>query len=144
MLSTRKDKHFRIQASLEADFVRTAKILGLKQEEAAEIALKEWIQGNREEAQKRLDLYAEKGIVIHQPQAVQINVAVFQKAEVLCAKHELERLLGVLDAVTTEKDRSDTQLELAKALKIIQPAFVKSRDPKLAELLQQADEALQQ
>jgi len=141
-LTGRKDMHYRVSGAVLADLKRTAKILGLKEWEATEIALQEWIQRNRDESQKRLDLYAEKGIIIHQPQAVQINVAVFQKAEVLCAKHELERLLGVLDSVTNEKDRTDTQLELAKALKIIQPAFVKSRDPGLAELLKRADAAL--
>jgi hypothetical protein len=67
MLSARKDKHFSIPASLDTDLVKIAKIFGLKQEEAAEIALKECIQGNRDEAQKRLDTYAEKGIVINHP-----------------------------------------------------------------------------
>jgi hypothetical protein len=144
MLSARKDKHFRIPASLDADFVKIAKILGLKQEEAAEIALKEWIQGNRDEAQKRLDMYAEKGIVINRPEGVTINIAVFQKAELLLAKEDLQRLLGILPDVKDPASRREMQLELAKALKVIQPVFVKTRDPELAELSKQAEQALQQ
>jgi hypothetical protein len=142
MLTGRKDKHFRIPASLDADFVKIAKILGLKQGEAAEIALREWIKGNRDEAQKRLDMYAEKGIVINTPQPVTVNVAVFQKAEVLVAKEELTRLLAVFN-VAPEQSRHEIQLDLARALKTIQPVYVKTRDPELAELLAQAETKLE-
>lgn len=141
-MTGRKDMHYRVSRNVLADLKRAAKILGLKEWQAAEIALHEWIQRNRDEVQKRLDLYGEKGIVINQPQSVQVNVAVFQKAEVFGAKHDLERLLDVLDKVTNKDDRTDTQLELVRALKIIQPAFVKSRDPGLADLLKRAEEAL--
>ena len=41
----------------------------------------------RDEAQKRLDMYAEKGITIVEPQT--INMAVFQKAEIYSARQEL-------------------------------------------------------
>ena len=54
----------------------------------------EWVQRNRDEAQKRLDIYAEKGITIIEPQTV--NIAVFQKAEIHTAKQELRHLLDVL------------------------------------------------
>jgi len=142
-VSSRKDMHHRVAANVVADFKRIAKILGLKEWEAAEIAVKEWNQRHHDEAQKRLDMYADKGIVFNHPESVTVNVAVFQKAEVLLAKEELQRLLGILPDITDPDTRHDTQLELARALKVIQPVFVKTRDPELAELLQQADEALQ-
>ena len=108
---------------------------------AAEIALREWIQRNRDEAQKRLDMYAKKGVVINTPQSVTVNVAVFQKAEVLVAKEELTRLLAVFDTAP-EHSRHEIQLDLARALKAIQPVYVKTRDPELAQLLAQAEAKL--
>lgn len=88
-------------------------------------------------------MYAEKGIVINEPESVTLNVTVFQKAEVLVAKEELERLLGVLDSVQDPKYRKETQLELARALRMIQPVFIKTRDPELAELLRRAQDDFQ-
>jgi len=140
----RRDLHCRVRGDIVADLKRTAKLLGLREWQAVEIAVQEWNKRNHDEAQKRLDLYAEKGIIINQPEAVQINISVFQKAEVLCARHELERILGVLNDISDEKDRVDTQLELARALKTIQPVFVKSRDEELARLLQVAEVKLRQ
>jgi hypothetical protein len=136
--------HYRVSGAVLADLKRTAKILGLKEWEATEIALQEWIQRNRDEAQKHLDMYAEKGIVINTPQSVTVNVAVFQKADLLLAKRELHRHLDILPDIKDPDSRRETQLELAKALKVIQPVFVKTRDPELAELLKQAEQALQQ
>jgi hypothetical protein len=143
-MSARRDKHFRLPVNLVADFAKTATILGLSETQAAEIALREWVQRNRNEAQKRLDMYAEKGIVINEPESITVNVTVFQKAELLLAKEELQRLLGVLPDIQDPASRRETQLELAKALKMTQPVFVKSRDPELAELLKEAEQALQQ
>jgi hypothetical protein len=144
MMSIRKDIHHRVPANIVADFKRTAKILGLKEWQALEIALSEWNKRHHDEAQKRIDMYVEKGIVINRPEGVTINIAVFQKAEVLLAKEELQRLLTILPDVKDPASRRETQLELAKALKVIQPVFVKTRDTDLAELLKQAEEALQQ
>lgn len=80
----------------------------------------------------------QRGIVINQPESLQINVTVFQKAEVLVAKEELERLLGVIDCVQDPKYRKETQLELARALRMIQPVYVTTRGPELAKLLAEA------
>jgi len=45
------------------------------------------VKRNRDETQKRLDMYAEKGITIIEPHTV--NIAVFQKAEIYSARQEL-------------------------------------------------------
>lgn len=142
-MSGRKDWKHRLGVGVIAEFKRNAKALGLKEWEAAEIAVNERNQRHRDEAQKRLDMYAKKGIVINEPESVTLNVTVFQKAEVLVAKEELERLLGVLDSVQDPKYRKETQLELARALRMIQPVFIKTRDPELAELLRRAQDDFQ-
>jgi len=126
--------------NLVAEFKKTATLLGLKEVHAAELALSEWVRRNRDEAQKRLDLYAEKGIIINQPETV--NIAVFQKAEVMVAKEELQRLLGVLESVKDPEYKRETQLELAKALKTFRPVCTQTRDPELLELLDQVEKQL--
>jgi hypothetical protein len=87
----------------------------------------------------QLDLYAEKGITIIEPQAV--NIAVFQKAEILVAKEEIRRLLGNLGRCNPEY-RPEIQLELAKALKRIQSIYAKTRDHDLEQLVESAHERL--
>ena len=115
-------------------------MLGVSEREAAEQALREWIRRNADEAQKRLDLYASHGIRIIQPETV--NIAVFQKAEVMVAKEELQRLLGVLQSVRDPEYKRETQLELAKALRMFKPVCTQTRDPELLELLDQVEKQL--
>jgi len=129
----RKDKHFRLRRDLVAEFKRSASLLGFSEAQAAEIALAEWVKKNRDEVQKRLDLYAERGITIIEPQTV--NIAVFQKAEILVAKEELRRVIENFERGNPEY-RHELQLEMAKALKRIQPIYNKTRDPELLQLLQ--------
>ena len=89
------------------------------------------------EAQKRLDMYTEKGITIIEPQTV--NIAVFQKAEIYSARHELRRLLDVLETTREPTFRSEAQLELAKALKVIRPVYTTTRDSELERLIREAE-----
>jgi hypothetical protein len=133
-----KQKHFRLTRGLAADFERICSLLGIHEREAAEQALAGWVKQNNEEAQKKLDLYAERGITIIQPETVTITQhVVFQKAEILLAKEELNRRLEILEHGNPDC-RHDTQLELAQALKKIQPVYVHTRDPELLELLNKA------
>ena len=132
-MKSRKDKHFRLSLNLVAEFKRVASLLGFSEAQAAEIALQEWVKKNRDEAQKKLELYAEKGITIVEPQTV--NIAVFQKAEVLLAKEELRRVIENLERGNPEY-KHELQLEMAKALKWIQPIYRKTRDTELLKLLQ--------
>jgi hypothetical protein len=137
--SSRKEKIFRSPRDLAAEFEKLCTLLTLSEREAAELAIRTWVKANRDEAQKKLDLYAERGITIIEPQTV--NIAVFQRAEILVAKEELTRLLGNMDRCNPEY-RPEIQLELAKALKRIQPIYIKTRDPELQELLRSAEERL--
>ena len=135
----RKDKHFRLGRSLVAEFKRSASLLGFSEAQAAEIALAEWVKKNHDEVQKKLDIYAEKGLVIKDPGVV--NIAVFQKAEILLAKEELSRLLGNLERGNPDYHR-EMQLQLAQALKRIHPVYSKTRDPELLKLLQDIEAKL--
>ena len=135
----RKDKHFRLSLSLVAEFKRVASILGFSEAQAAEAALQEWVKKNQDEAQKKLDLYAEKGITIIEPTAVSITV--FEKAEILLAKEELRRVIENLERGNPEYQH-ELQLEMAKALKWIQPVYNKTKDPELLQLLHTVEEQL--
>lgn len=138
-MSNRQDKHFRLRRDLVAEFKHTATLLGFSEAQAADIALTEWVKKNRDEAQKKLDLYAERGVTIIDP--ITVNIAVFQKAELLVAKEELTKLLGNLEHGNPEY-RREMQLDLAQALKKIQPVYVKTRDPELLLLLKNVEEHL--
>jgi len=139
-MSSRKDKHFRIRADIAAEFKKIANILGFNETQAAEFALFDWIQRHKNEAQTKLDLFAEKGIKIIQPETV--NIAIFQKAEIMIAKDELQRLLDVLDSIKDPEYKRETQLELAKALRMFKPICTQTRDPELLELLAQVEKQL--
>ena len=138
-MKDRIQKNLRIRRDVAAEFAKISTILGLKEQEAAELALSEWSKKHQDEAQKKLDLYAEKGITIIEPQMV--NIAVFQKAEVLLAKEELRRVIENLERGNPEY-RHDLQLEMAKALKWIQPIYHKTKDLELFQLLQSVEEHL--
>ena len=138
-MKDRIQKNLRIRRDVAAEFVKISTILGLKEQEAAELALSEWAKKHQDEAQKKLDLYAERGITIIEPQTV--NIAVFQKAEVLLAKEELLRVLGNFERGNPEYQH-ELQLEIAKALKWIQPIYNKTKDQALLQLLQKVQEHL--
>jgi hypothetical protein len=132
-MSDRIQKNLRIRRDVAAEFVKISTILGLKEQEAAELALSEWVKKHQDDAQKKLDLYAERGITIIEPQTV--NIAVFQKAELLLAKEELRRVIENFERGNPGY-RHELQLEMAKALKWIQPIYSKTKDLELLQLLQ--------
>lgn len=138
-MKARRDKHFRLSLNLVAEFKRLASILGFSEAQAAEIALQEWVTRNRDEAQKKLDLYAEKGITLIEPQTV--NIAVFRKAEILLATEELRRVIENFERGNPEY-KHDLQLEMAKALKCIQPIYNRTEDPELLRLLRKIENHL--
>ena len=135
----RKQKNFKVRRDIAGEFARVCEILGLDEYEAAELALHDWVKKHHDEAQKKLDLYGEKGITIIEPHTV--NIAVFQKAEVLLAKEELRRVLGNLERGNPEY-RHELQLEMVKALKWIRPIYNKTKNVELFQLLQIVEENL--
>lgn len=137
----REQINVRLNRRLIGSAKRLSEILGIHLYEAVEQALSDWVGKHQNEAQMKLDVYArEKGITIIEPQAV--NIAVFQKAEVMVAKEELQRLLGVLESVKDPEYKRETQLELTKALRMFRPVCTQTRDPELLELLAQIEKRL--
>jgi hypothetical protein len=94
------------------------------------------VKRNQGEAQKKLDVYAEKGITIIEPDIV--NITVFQKAEILLAKEELGRVIENFERGNPEYKR-ELELEMTRALKRIQPIYNKTRNPELLRLLHTVD-----
>jgi hypothetical protein len=134
-----KQKNFRLRATIVADFEKTASILGLHEYEAAEMALQEWIRSHHDEAQKRLDLYAEKGVTIIEPEHLEIKV--FQRVDIFLAKEELTKRINNLDRGSPEY-RKELQLELAESLHKLRPICVQNRDPELLQLIRNAEKRL--
>jgi hypothetical protein len=59
------------------------------------------------------------------------------------ARSELERLLSLVESNDADRERKVTfQLELAKALRVIEPVYRRTRDSRLGSLLEQADARL--
>ena len=136
----RKDKHFRLKRSLVAEFKRSASLLGFSEAQAAEIALAEWVKKNRDEVQKRLDLYAEKGgVTITEPEHVEIKV--FQRVDIFLAKEELTKRINNLDRGASEY-RKELQLELAESIHKLRPVCTQTRDPELLQLIRNAEKKL--
>jgi hypothetical protein len=147
MISARKTKTFRLRVDLVAEFKKTSEILGLEEQEAAEIALTEWLKKNQDEAQKRLDLYTQKGVTIKEPGIVNVHTQVLLKAEVLVAKQELKDFLTWFEKIS-EVNRENQEMEIAQRdardlLRKVQPVLVKTRDPELAELVQSIGKRLE-
>jgi hypothetical protein len=68
---------------------------------------------------------------------------IFDKASLFLARTELERLLDLLDSrETANEGKLAFQAELAKALRVVEPIYQRTRDPKLRELLQKAERLL--
>lgn len=70
-----------------------------------------------------------------------VNIAVFQKAEVLLAKEELVRLLENLERGNPDYHH-EMQLQLPQALKRIQPVYSKTKDPELLKLPEDVEDEL--
>ena len=69
----------------------------------------------------------------------------FDRASVMLARSELERILSLVELNRDDPERkAEFQLDLARALKVVEPVYHRTHDQKLGELLKQTEEALQQ
>jgi hypothetical protein len=136
----RKQKNFKVRRDLAAAFGRICEILCLDEYEAAELALQDWVKKHHDEAQKKLDLYAEKGgVPINEPEHVEIKV--FQRVDIFLAKEELTKRINNLDRGTPEYHK-ELHLELAESIHKLRPVCVQTRDPELLQLIQNAEKRL--
>ena len=119
--------------------IAEAKEYAVPEREAAELAIRTWVKANRDEAQKRLDLYAEKGVTIIEPEHLEIKV--FQRVDIFLAKEELTKRINNLNRGTPEY-RKELQLELAESIHKLRPVCVQNRDPELLQLIRNAEKRL--
>ena len=69
------------------------------------------------------------------------RLAVFERAQLIAARSELGRILENMERAP--ENRPLFQVDLAKALKTIEPIYTRTRDPGLLKLLQAAEAQLQ-
>lgn len=71
------------------------------------------------------------------PKARDYTHAIFDKAALVAARSELAR---VLDLIERNQDRKELfQLDLVKALRVVEPIYKKTGDPRLGELLMKTE-----
>jgi len=141
-LGMRKQKNLRLRSDVLDQFTTIVSVLGLRQEDAAEQALYEWTQRNKAEAQKRLDLYAERGVEINL-ESCNVNIAILQKTDVILAKEQLKHLLEKYEIAEEGYERTGQKLALLKNLQKIRPILVRTRDPELAQLVETVTKTLE-
>ena len=135
----KKQFSFRLRSDLMLEFSKIADILGFHNYEAAELAFEEWVKKNKQEAQKKLDMYAQKGIEINLESCnVNLDLKIFQKTDVMLAKEELNHLSQEYRYAAEEDGYAKTEQKilLLKAIQRARPVLVKSRDPELAKLVE--------
>jgi len=116
------------------------------------------LKKNRDEAQKRLDSYAQKGIIVKDPGVVNVNTQVLFKADVLVAKQELKDFLTWFENVLVRDPYQDenpvsreaktTEIQVAQRdardlLRRVQPILLKSRDLELTKLVETISKRLE-
>ena len=69
------------------------------------------------------------------------RLPIFERAAVVAARSELARTLENIERAPPENKRL-FQEDLAKALRLIEPVYIRTKDAELHKLLQQAEKAL--
>ena len=127
-----KKKIFRIPLALSAEFEKACTLIGLKEREAAEEALKDWLKKNQ--GQASLESYLKQGST----KPVIFQNITLQKIQITIVKSELERLIRVYQTC-----RPELKTEILKELqKVLSPAlhlYNETEDPELGELLAKAE-----
>ena len=66
----------------------------------------------------------------------------FQKAELVVAREELQRLLGILERTQDSQFKHETKVQLAQALKKFEPIYRQTRDPELEALIKYVEKTI--
>ena len=105
-----------------------------------EKALSDWLKATSTQVPLPTYFPHETNVTILHPQNV--NIAVFQKAELVVAREELQRLLGILERTEDSQFKHETKVQLAQALKRFEPIYRQTRDPELEQLIKKVEETL--
>jgi len=137
---SKQQKNFELPGALLDEFEKRRKRLGMKSSEAAQSAVMCWLQATADQAKLPAYFPCENNLTIVKPQTV--NIAVFRKAELVVAREELQRLLGVLERTQDAQFKHDTKVQLAQALKRFEPIYLITRDSELQELIKKVEATL--
>jgi len=127
-----KKKIFRIHLALAAEFEKACTLMGVKEREAAEQALKDWLKKNQ--GQASLESYIKQGTA----SPVIFQNVTLQKIQITIVRSELQRLLQVYESCQPEM-----KLEFLKQIQRILPSALnlveETRDPELQDLIMQIE-----
>jgi hypothetical protein len=116
-------KYFRLSQELVTKFELFCKVHGLREGDTVGDLIKKFLREN--EGQHTLDAF---------PKKQDPALAVFEKARILEAR---DQLLWIVETLEKEPGkRQEIQLDLVRALKIVEPLYIKTRDPELSKLLE--------
>jgi len=135
-------KYFKLPEELKRRFEYLRDCFHLSATDILTTMIQRWVEEN--EKQIRLDSFvkAENGTTINIIHPETVHIAVFQKAELVVAREELQRLLGILQRAQDSQFKHETKVQLAQALKKFEPIYRHTRDPELEALIRQVEERL--
>jgi hypothetical protein len=109
-------KYFKLPEELKRRFEYLLDCFHLSATDILTPMIQKWIEEN--EKQNRLDSFvkAENGTTINIIHPETVHIAVFQKAELVVAREELQRLLGIMQRTQNPQFRHETKVQLAQAL----------------------------
>jgi Xaa-Pro aminopeptidase len=121
-----KDKHFRVAENAAKDFEVLCALLGISERQAGELAIRQWIQRNRN--QVSLETWTEARSSVAPVNRALMNV------QLTVVKAELKEILDILQVIKPEHE-----LEILRKLQKLMPtaqAWVEeTRDKELGEVL---------
>jgi len=131
---SRKSKLFRINRGLAADFEKTCTLLGVKETEAVQQAILDWMKKNVNQSSLETFIKADSRPIVFQ------NVSLI-KMQVTIVKTELEQALEAFQRAPEE----NKILFMKEIKKILPTAFSlaeETRDPELEALIKKVEEML--
>jgi DNA-directed RNA polymerase subunit F len=125
-MATTRTKYFKGAEPNLTAFELFCKAHGLDQSEVINDLVAKFLREN--EGQETLDAYPKEPDHTH---------AIFEKAALVAARSELARALDVIERNLDRKELF--QLDLVKALRVIEPIYNKTKDTELRELLKRTE-----
>jgi len=110
-------KYFKLPEELKRRFEWLLDYFLLSASDVLTSFIQKWVEENEKQAKLDPFVKAENGTVINIIHPENVHIAVFQKAEVLVAREELQRLLGILERTQNPAFKHETKVHLAQALK---------------------------
>jgi len=132
-------KYFKLPEELKRRFEWLLDYFHLSASDVLTPMVKRWVEENEKQAKLDSFVKAENGTTINIIRSETVHMAVFQKAELIVAREELQRLLGILQRTQDPRFKHETKVQLAQALKKFEPVYRQTRDPELEVLIRQVE-----